>query len=251
MAKQSGIFQIEGTMENVTFYKSVDGFMVRKKGGISKERMMSDPAFARTRENLSQFGLNAKAGKVIRTAIPTLLKKGKDSRVSSRLSKIMSEIAKHDHVSVRGQKKVAVGIEAEEGLALLKGFNFNNRAIMESILSSPYNVNTATGIISINNIIPEEQINAPQGATHVAFRSAYASMDLATGETATAYSDQEMLPLNLTAATVTLTPSEIPEVNVTAKKMMVLLLEFYQEVDGIKYPLLNGAHNALNIVAIE
>lgn len=80
MAKQSGILPIEGTIENMTFYKTEDGFKIRKKGGVSKERIMSDPAYARTRENLNQFGLNASAGKLIRASIATLLKKGKDSR---------------------------------------------------------------------------------------------------------------------------------------------------------------------------
>ena len=103
MAKQVGIFPIQGALENVSFYKSEEGFMVRKKGGVSKERIMSDPAYVRTRENINQFGLNAKAGKIIRNAIPSLLKKGKDPRVSSRLSKVMGDIAKQDHVSPRGQ----------------------------------------------------------------------------------------------------------------------------------------------------
>lgn len=66
MPKQVGIFQIEGTLGNVTFYKSKEGYKVRKKGGVSKERMMTEPSYARTRENLSQFGLNAKAGKLVR-----------------------------------------------------------------------------------------------------------------------------------------------------------------------------------------
>jgi len=251
MAKQSGIFPIEGTMENVTFYKTADGFMVRKKGGVSKERIASDPAYARTRENNSQFGLNAKSGKLLRASIASMLKKGKDSRVSSRLTKIMGEVAKHDHVSVRGQKKAAVGLENMEAVALLKGFNFNNRAVMETVLSAVYTADMASGIVTISSMIPEEQINAPQGATHVGFRSGFVSVNFITGESQTEYSEQIQLPLNLTPATVTLDPGAIPNAGAEAKTMVVLLLEFYQDLDGIKYPLLNGAHNALSIIDIE
>lgn len=249
MAKQSGIFQIEGTLENVTFYKSAEGgYMVRKKSGVSKERIMNDPAYVRTRENLNQFGLNAKAGKLLRETIPTLLKKGKDSRVSSRLSKIMGEIAKHDHLSVRGQKKAALGIAIPEGIAWLKGFNFNKRAILSTILAAPCQVDNTTGVVTIASFIPEEQIAAPQGATHVGFRSGFTAINFETGVTETAYSPKVILPLNLTPESVTLTPETIPVSDAGSKRMVVLLLEFFQEVDGIKYPLSNGAHNALNIL---
>ncbi len=251
MAKQAGILQIEGTVDNMTFYKSQEGYLVRKKGSITKERILTDPAFVRTRENLNQFGLNAKAGKLIRNSITTLLKKGKDSRVSSRLSKVMSDVAKHDHVSVRGQKKVAIGVEAMEGMALLKGFNFNNRAIMGSILSAPLEVDMATGEVSITSIIPEEQVEAPSGATHVSFRTAIASIDFAVGESETVYTDAVVLPLNLTPAPVTLTPASVPSLGASAKTMVVLLLEFYQELDGTMYPLLSGSYNALCVVGIE
>ena len=47
MAKFDGIFNLEGTLKGMTFYKSKDGHMVRTKGGVSKERIAKDPAFER------------------------------------------------------------------------------------------------------------------------------------------------------------------------------------------------------------
>lgn len=251
MAKQTGIFQIEGTIENVTFYKSADGYKVRKKGGVTRERIMNDPAYARTRENLSQFGLSAKAGKLIRAAIPSLLKKAKDSRVSSRLTKIMSEIAKNDHESPRGKKKVLIGIDTTQGINLLKGFNFNKRAIFETIFSCPYEVNAATGEIKIANIIIEEQIDAPKGATHVGFRSALTAINFKSSEYDTSYSKKQVFPINLDPQDITLEPSQIPSAGQDAKMMVMMLVEFYQEVDDVQYPLSNGAYNTLAILEIE
>lgn len=40
MAKLNGILKIEGKLENLTFYKSADGHMVRTKGGVSKNRIL-------------------------------------------------------------------------------------------------------------------------------------------------------------------------------------------------------------------
>lgn len=251
MPKQAGIFPIEGTMGNVTFYKSEEGYLIREKGGVSKERIATDPKFARTRENNSQFGLNAKAGKLVRDAIAALLKKAKDKRVTSRLTKVMSEVAKYDRVSIRGQKKIAIALENEAACNILKGFNFNNQAIMETILTAPCSLTPESGIVEILDFIPEEQINAPAGATHVGFKSAFTALNFAKGQTQTAYSDQIILPLNLTLVSVVLNPNTIPQAGASAKLMISILVEFYQELDGVKYPLLNGAYNALSILDIE
>ncbi|HSQ45116.1 MAG TPA: hypothetical protein VLM16_08980 [Ginsengibacter sp.] len=56
MAKQSGIIPLEGTIGNITFYKSKQGFLAKGKGGIPADRNAKDPAFIRTRENGSEFG---------------------------------------------------------------------------------------------------------------------------------------------------------------------------------------------------
>lgn len=56
MAKFEGIFEIQGTLKGMTFYKSKDGLLIRGKGGVSKKRIKNDPAFQRTRENRMEFG---------------------------------------------------------------------------------------------------------------------------------------------------------------------------------------------------
>jgi hypothetical protein len=73
MAKQRGLFKAEGTLDEFSFYKSADGFMIRQKGGVSAERMATDPAFERTRENQKEFARAGKAGKVLRNALRSLL----------------------------------------------------------------------------------------------------------------------------------------------------------------------------------
>ncbi len=49
MAKLKSLIKIEGTLDDLTFYKGKEGFLVRSKGGVSKKRINNDPAFARTR----------------------------------------------------------------------------------------------------------------------------------------------------------------------------------------------------------
>jgi len=73
MAKLKGILKIQGTLDDLTFYKSGKDHLVRTKGGVDKARIANDPAFQRTRENGSEFGMAAKAGKMLRTAVRLLM----------------------------------------------------------------------------------------------------------------------------------------------------------------------------------
>ena len=73
MAKLKSVIKIEGTLNELTFYKTQDGNLVRTKGGISGNRIANDPKFARTRENNNEFSSAAKSGKLIRNALRNLM----------------------------------------------------------------------------------------------------------------------------------------------------------------------------------
>ena len=92
MAKQKGIIKLEGKIGDLSFYKSKDGYLAREKGGVDGERIKKDPAFVRTRENGSEFGGSAKSGKLLRDAIRTMMQNASDNRVTSRVTKLMSQI---------------------------------------------------------------------------------------------------------------------------------------------------------------
>lgn len=173
MAKYKSLFNVEGTLGEVTFYKGEDGYFIRSKGGISKSRILKDPAFARTRENLTEFGNSAKSAKNLRRAVNSLMADAKDSKVTSRLTQIMSKIKNEDQTSARGQRNVATGIQTAQGKAWLKGFNFNKHAVMDSVLLASYSLDTATGEVTLSGLIPNQHINVPNGATHVSLSAAF------------------------------------------------------------------------------
>ena len=84
MARQGGLLKVVGKLDDLSFYKSSDGYLVRTKGGVSGSRIANDPAFARTRENGSEFGMSASAGKLLRTALRNLMMNASDKLVTSR-----------------------------------------------------------------------------------------------------------------------------------------------------------------------
>lgn len=62
MAKQKGAHRLTGTIGELTYYKSKNGYIVRETSPLSAQRLATDPAFARTRENNAEFGRAGKSG---------------------------------------------------------------------------------------------------------------------------------------------------------------------------------------------
>lgn len=248
MAKLKGILKIEGTLQEMTFYKTQDGNLVKTKSGVSGDRIANDPAFARTRENGSEFGSSATAGKLLRDAVRNMVATASDNRVTSRVTQVMTQIKNLDTTSLRGDRTVDVGIATPEGQALLKGFNFNDKAILGAILYKPYAVNTTTGVISIADLVPLNDIAVPSGTTHVSVKGAFAIVDFAAGTSDVGYTNSTNLPIDGTSTSVTLTPATVPAGAGT--KLYLLQIEFFQEVNAVQYSLNNGAYNALAIIEV-
>lgn len=248
MARQKSIFKIEGTIGDVTFYKSKDGFLVREKGGVSSERYRNDPNFQRVRENSSEFGRAGKAGKTLRTSLRSLLKEIADYRMTSRLTQQMMRVIQQDATSTRGQRNVIDG-ETE----LLEGFDFNLNAKLGSNFFAPFTVTleraSGSAGVELPPYSPTEAIAAPAGATHFKIKTAATAVDFEAETSVTVEESSELLPLS----TATTTPLELHNdlpTGLTQPLFYVLGINFYQEVNGEMYPLKNGAYNALQVVKV-
>lgn len=248
MARLKGLLKIEGTLDELTFYKTQDGHLVKTKSGVSGDRIANDPTFQRTRENGSEFGSAAAAGKLLRDAVRTLMLTAADNRITARVTQLMTIIKNYDTTSQRGERNVGVGIAAPGATDELKNFDFNINAILSSILYKPYAVDTPTGIITISGLVPINDIAAPIGATHVSLRGAWAKVDFAAGTSAVEYTNTTNVAIDATSGNVTLTPAGVPAGSGTS--LFLLAVEFFQEVNGVQYTLKNGAYNALSIVEV-
>ena len=248
MAKQNSLLKIEGTIDNLTFYKSANGHFVRSKGGVSKNRIMNDPAFVRTRENGAEFSSITGSGKLLRTALGSMLFKAKDNRLTSRLVKTLAQVKNMDSTSIRGERNVGVGIGTAGAKTLLTGFDFNARASLGSVLNSALSVDLPTGKVNVASFNPMEQMQFPEGASHFSLQSGFLNLDFKTGIYKLTQSPELTFPLVQGVITPVLTPTAVPAG--IGVKMAVLLIEFFQEVNGLKYMLNNGAFNVLQLVAV-
>jgi hypothetical protein len=249
MARQSGILKIEGTIGGITFYKTKDGYLSRRKGGVPRERILTDPVFTRTRENGKEFGEAAKSGKLLRAALRPITLQASDDRVTPRLTQVMHRVMCMDSISERGSRNVATALTNRTARALLNHFNFNIDAEAGSVLNKPVVVHPLSGRITIDGLVPQKDIAFPDGATEVSISSAWAIVDFATRQYETRLSNVVTLPLDLTSTNVLLTPSEVP--TGAGVSFFVLKIGFFQSVNGRSYGLANGAYHCVSVVGVE
>lgn len=249
MARQKGIIKLKGTIGDVSFYKSKDGYLAREKGGVDGDRIRNDPAFQRTRENGSEFGRAGTAGKVLRNALRLLLQNASDAKVTSRLTKLMLQAIKSDTTSARGERTIANG-----DLSIISGFDFNVNGKLGSTIYAAYQaaINRGTGActVTIPDFVPANTIAYPAGATHMRILVGVAAVDFATE----AFEFSQAASADLVIGPAVVNQLDLA-VNVSANSeldiFLVLGIDFLQEVNGVMYPLKNGSYNPLAIVAID
>lgn len=251
MARQKGLLKIDGTIGGMTFLKTKDGDIVKQQLPSTKNKFYNDPKFQRTRENAFEFGLAGTSGKMLLDAVRSFMKNASDSRVTARLTQVMTFILKEDKISARGKRNIATGIKTDEGKAFLQNFNFNIDALLGSILFKPVVLDPATGEITIADLSPINEIQGPQGATHVTLKSAFVSLDFGTGKADVQYSVPVNLKLTGDKGLLQLAPAKVPVTTPDTTSMHLLALEFYQEINNVQYSLKNGSYNCLEIIHVE
>ena len=242
------LFEIEATLGEVNFYRKDGELRVRRVGRVSGQRIRTEKAFQRTRENNAEFKMAAHAGKQIRQSIAQLVKKGKDSKVSSRMLSILFKIKALDTTSLRGERNVRKGLSLPEGRALLDGFEFNVRSQMGDILEYGIVPDTANDSIDKSQFAPivllQDEAN---DATHVTMSYMTAAFDLETGLNTKGEVASVNLPMD---AEGDINPLVSSLTDYNGFKVHVVLIEFFQEVNGQQYPLYNGKYNMCKILEV-
>jgi hypothetical protein len=159
----------------------------------------------------------------------------------------MSELGL-DTASARGSRQPSIGLATADGKALLNGFNFNANSVLSGVLFKAFAVDAATGVITINNLVPQKDIAYPSGATHLAITGAMANIDFTNGVSDLQITNVQNIPIDLTQGNVVLTPVALPAGN--GIKVNLLKIEFFQLMNGVQYPLKNGNYNTLAIVNV-
>ena len=249
MATQKGFINIRGTLGETTFLKTKNGNYAREKARSIAPEIKSSPAFARTRENNTEFGHACKVAKLLKTSLTPLIGSAQGSNYFGRLVKKIISIVKSDMVSLRGQRNVMNG-----PLTDLERFEMNDKASMQAI--APIQFATAidrqSGVLSLTipSFIPTNIIKAPEAASH--FRFVSMGIELEVKKETSISQVKEGLPIlwdKTATAPITVDHNVTPG---SANPLMLALgIQFLQMTCGQLNPVCQVRKNSVVILKVD
>jgi hypothetical protein len=264
MARQRGIFKVQGSLGGVTFYERGGKDLAREKSELSRERLMNDPAFERTRENMSEFGGSATVGKALRVGLAAVVHRFGDMTFIGRLVRLMKRLNAQG-TGPRGERSFNPAMNG----SLLTGFEFSKKTVLSSVFNAPFGLQTNTdrneAVLTVPDFDTDAYTTAPAGATHFRLVCAVASLsdyvfdngahkfeptdEAENSLGAVQYSTE--IPLGGMAGAVTTLTAALPGAPVlpaTVALVACVGIEYLQELNGQFYILASG--NAMRIAAV-
>jgi hypothetical protein len=249
MAKAENPLGITGKLHGMIISKTKYGYMVRSTGGwITKSKIKNNPRYIKIKQVNEEFGLASRTGKQFRRTVLATIHGTRDFRVSSRVTQCMFKILEQDKINPRGKRTIAEGLKSPEGKAILKSFNFNIDAKLDSILISPWEIDNANHQISIPNMNPSTSISVPRGATHFSISGAVGFIDFQNNLF-------KLIPTNIVnsgivrkVVPVTLAPISKP--TGSGFTLYILKVEFFKMANKVQSPFKNGIHNSLAVIEV-
>jgi len=263
MSKQIGLIKVKGNLDGVSFYQSQGENFVRMAKGPDKKRILTDPAFQRTRENNREFAGCAKAGKALRSALAPVMFIA-DRQFNARMLRLFKAVNTRS-AGVRGQRPIAISGQR----ALLENLELNQKQSLAGVFNTPINAShtpeRTSASIQIPEFNPAETVVATPGATHFRLVQVIGVLSDYTFNTSTnkfesvvpaldtlnnvVYSDylplqsEQKLSINLVTP---LPATDALPANVSVVQGLGMV--YYQQIGNIFYQLSQA--NALKIVAV-
>ncbi|MFC4873911.1 hypothetical protein [Negadavirga shengliensis] len=244
MAKQTGILKLTGTIGNITFYKTRNGYLAKQKNSVSKSRIMKDPAYAGTRRAMSEFGHASSLSKVFRFAIAGMILQVHKGYFPSRLTALFGKIIRTDKVNAPGKRELLRG-----DLSLMKGLEISERERLDAYLDGMPNLSinreTSVTVFSFSGLEKADLLRYPKGATHFTLKPGLVLMGEDPRQKAhfagIKYTDSIYVPVKkglegMEDIRFSLQRGPDPQL-----LCGLLALHFYQEVNGEMHALSEGA----------
>jgi len=248
MNNQTGVIKIQATMDDVTFYKRNGKYMVKKKSGVSKSRIMTSPKFALLRKHTADFTQAATGGKLIRNAFASLLHGVADINCVPRLTARVLEVIQSDSSHPVGQRLILSG-----NLDLLQDFAFNAASSLSNILTAPSTLtadaSTGAASLQVPTFVPAKNLKFPKEATHFQVVLGSAFIDFDTKTFVSTFAETAQIPVDA-AASGDLSLNCSLAVNGTKPMVVVIGVSFSQLISGVYEPLQNSNYLPLNIVEV-
>ena len=263
MAIQTGAIKYRGSFKSIRNYVNLhDGnTYAGEKGGANRELIMNHPAFARTRENMCEFGGCGVAVKALRYGFINLLPEQTDKGFTGRLMRLVKEINRHDIEGERGKRSIIFS----SAKPILCKIVFN---VLQGVVNSFKNsfifthpVSRAEATLKITDM-KIKSVLIPKGATHFRVQNylssisdysysetthRYEAIDQFNSQSAFKYSEYTKID---TALTVEL-KAEYPVGTLISEDCTIIQsvgIEFFITTDGTTYkPMVGSSYMIVDV----
>jgi hypothetical protein len=171
MARQESMLKYRGSLDGVRHYKikGSTGSFAAFIPPISADRIKNGAEFARTRENMNEFGACGVITSSFRAGVAPLLSRMADNRLTSRMTGIMKRINLLDESEARGYRAILVSVKGN----LLVKFPFNTSQLLREVSVAPMSfTHAATRQSAMLTVTPFDfagVVKPSSGATHYRF----------------------------------------------------------------------------------
>ena len=131
MARQAGTILIEGTLDDLTFYKMDGVYYVRMKSSLTRKKVLNSPRFALTRMHASQLGEASRIASVIYKQVPkeekniklfrSIVGKAKVLLAEGKENEVVLQLLMKDGVEYRTRNKEQMNVEVNSERSKVKG----------------------------------------------------------------------------------------------------------------------------------
>jgi hypothetical protein len=136
MARQKGPIPFVGRIGELSFYKDkVHGYLIRSKGGPSRQQIQKKKSMELVRQNNSEFGRASAYGALLRRAFKPLVLHCREYSMSRRLQSVLLSIIKMDESQPPGQRDVL-----KRHFTLLQGFELNSHLSYQKLFKKDVDV---------------------------------------------------------------------------------------------------------------
>lgn len=264
MASVKSLFQVNGNLGGVNFYQQDGKTFARNPTSLSKERIMKDKAFQRTRENMMEFKGAAQAVKNLRRPIEEVFRPMSVRKTNSRLLGVCRRIT-NKGAGLRGKRNIEILPNAVD----FTGFEFNPDEPFSAAVLTTHELTGTAARNAVTWDIPDfnagSLIKAPRGATHFKFVLAISAVsDLVFDPASNNYAPlnpnlvgqgsieaSPEISLSGMVGNATMITAMLPAVTnlpATASLVVCTGIEFYQEVNGQFYLFASG--NTMRIATV-
>ena len=164
MAKVTAPFEIEGTIDDLNFYKASEQNLVRLKGkpGITKEQFANNPIFNHIIEHGTEFGSCVRKARVFRLLAKQFYDNAKEVSFAGRVNQLLFEILEEDTTNKKGERKLEIGLQNPELQEILVNFEANKLRPLNKVLNKKITFDWKQNKINLTTINTEKDIVWPE-----------------------------------------------------------------------------------------